>query len=268
MWISTKAQYGMRALVEVALGGKEPTSLKTVADRQSLSHQYLEQIFAVLRRAGIVESVRGAHGGYRVARPLEQVPALEVVELLGGPGVDRVLAHAGADPLEPAPARVDAERDRLVDRLRLRGQVERVHADDEVLELLVRAGRLREDDDAVPLVHERRLLRHEVQAVGDGVDEQDVELLRVILRAQRENYLPLRVIKDRIDSGALDPSGEIRVDGEVVTYLAIVLLTTPLQSAGEEYGFRGLVQRSAGSWFRSTRVALVVALTRERLGRS
>lgn len=84
MWISTKAQYGMRALVEVALGGKEPTSLKTVAERQSLSHQYLEQIFAVLRRAGIVESVRGAHGGYRVARPLDEVPALEVVELLEG----------------------------------------------------------------------------------------------------------------------------------------------------------------------------------------
>ncbi len=84
MWISTKAQYGMRALVEVALGGDEPTSLKTVAERQSLSHQYLEQIFAVLRRAGIVESVRGARGGYRLARALEEVPALEVVELLEG----------------------------------------------------------------------------------------------------------------------------------------------------------------------------------------
>ncbi len=84
MWISTKAQYGMRALVEVALGGDEPTSLKTVADRQSLSHQYLEQIFAVLRRAGIVESVRGARGGYRMARSLDTVPALEVVELLEG----------------------------------------------------------------------------------------------------------------------------------------------------------------------------------------
>ncbi|MFD2339448.1 CPBP family intramembrane glutamic endopeptidase [Clavibacter michiganensis subsp. tessellarius] len=57
---------------------------------------------------------------------------------------------------------------------------------------------------------------------------------------------------------ALDPSGEIRVDGEVVAFLVIVLLTTPLQSAGEEYGFRGLVQRSVGSWFRDTRVALVV----------
>ncbi len=84
MWISTKAQYGMRALVEVALGGDDPTSLKTVAERQDLSHQYLEQIFAVLRRAGIVESVRGARGGYRVARPLAEVTALEVVELLEG----------------------------------------------------------------------------------------------------------------------------------------------------------------------------------------
>jgi Rrf2 family transcriptional regulator, cysteine metabolism repressor len=84
MWVSTKAQYGMRALVEVALSGERPTSLKTVADRQGLSQQYLEQIFAVLRRAGFVESVRGAHGGYRVALPLDQVIALDVVEALEG----------------------------------------------------------------------------------------------------------------------------------------------------------------------------------------
>ena len=84
MWISTRAQYGMRALVEVALGGDRPTSLKTVADRQQLSQPYLEQIFAVLRNAGVVESVRGAHGGYRVVRPLESIDALEIVELLEG----------------------------------------------------------------------------------------------------------------------------------------------------------------------------------------
>lgn len=84
MWVSTKAQYGLRALVEVALSGDRPTSLKTVAERQNLSQQYLEQIFAVMRRAGIVVSVRGAHGGYLVARPLDQVDALEVVELLEG----------------------------------------------------------------------------------------------------------------------------------------------------------------------------------------
>ncbi len=84
MWVSTKAQYGMRALVEVALNGDEPISLKTVAERQLLSHQYLEQIFATLRRAGIVEAVRGAHGGYRLARPLDEIDSLEVVELLEG----------------------------------------------------------------------------------------------------------------------------------------------------------------------------------------
>jgi Rrf2 family protein len=84
MWVSTKAQYGMRALVEVALGGDKPTSLKSVAGRQNLSHQYLEQIFSVLRRAGLVESVRGAHGGYRIALPLDEIDALVVVELLEG----------------------------------------------------------------------------------------------------------------------------------------------------------------------------------------
>jgi Rrf2 family transcriptional regulator, cysteine metabolism repressor len=84
MWISTKAQYGMRALVEIALGGDRPTSLKTVAQRQGISHQYLEQIFAELRRSGVVESVRGAHGGYRVMRPFDDIDALEIVEILEG----------------------------------------------------------------------------------------------------------------------------------------------------------------------------------------
>ena len=84
MWVSTKAQYGMRALVEVALWGGQPVSLKTISQRQHISHQYLEQIFAELRRAGIVDSVRGARGGYMLARPLEQIDALEVVELLEG----------------------------------------------------------------------------------------------------------------------------------------------------------------------------------------
>jgi len=84
MWVSTRAQYGMRALVEVALAGDEPVSLRTVAERQDLIQQYLEQIFASLRRAGIVESVRGARGGYRLARPVDQIDSLEVVQLLEG----------------------------------------------------------------------------------------------------------------------------------------------------------------------------------------
>lgn len=84
MWVSTRAQYGMRALVEVAMSGTRPVSLKTIAQRQDLSQQYLEQIFSHLRRAGIVESVRGAHGGYRLARPTDEIDSLEVIELLEG----------------------------------------------------------------------------------------------------------------------------------------------------------------------------------------
>lgn len=83
MWVSTRAQYGMRALVEIAKGA-EPTSLKQVSERQHISQPYLEQIIAILRRAGIVESVRGARGGYRLARPTAEITALEVVELMEG----------------------------------------------------------------------------------------------------------------------------------------------------------------------------------------
>ncbi|MGL4609605.1 MAG: RrF2 family transcriptional regulator [Trueperaceae bacterium] len=84
MWVSTRAQYGMRALVEIAMHGEAAVSLKTVSERQGISLHYLEQIIAVLRRAGYVESTRGAYGGYRVAKPLTEIHALEVTELLEG----------------------------------------------------------------------------------------------------------------------------------------------------------------------------------------
>jgi Rrf2 family transcriptional regulator, cysteine metabolism repressor len=84
MWVSTRAQYGMRALVEIAMQGEVAVSLKTVSERQGISLHYLEQIIAVLRRAGYVESTRGAYGGYRVAKSLTAINALEVTELLEG----------------------------------------------------------------------------------------------------------------------------------------------------------------------------------------
>jgi Rrf2 family protein len=84
MWISTKAQYGLRALIEIAAGGGAPTALKNVAEKQEISQHYLEQIAAALRRAGFIRSVRGAHGGYRLARPAEAITALEVVEAMEG----------------------------------------------------------------------------------------------------------------------------------------------------------------------------------------
>ncbi len=84
MWASTKAQYGLRALVEIGLRGPDPVPLKEVSEAQRLSLHYLEQIASALRRAGFIRSVRGAKGGYRLARPPEQITALEVVEAMEG----------------------------------------------------------------------------------------------------------------------------------------------------------------------------------------
>jgi Rrf2 family protein len=74
----------MRALIEIALNGDEPISLKHVSERQGISQHSLEQIVAVLRRQGLVASVRGAYGGYRLGRPMDEISALEVVELMEG----------------------------------------------------------------------------------------------------------------------------------------------------------------------------------------
>lgn len=84
MWISTKAQYGLRALIEI---GKTPTQavpLKDVADKQDISQHYLEQIASNLRRAGFIRSVRGAHGGYRLSRAPKDIRAWDVVVTMEG----------------------------------------------------------------------------------------------------------------------------------------------------------------------------------------
>ena len=86
MKLSTRAEYGTRALVELALSYREdrPMMLQTIADRQGISKKYLEQLFILLRKAEIVEGVRGPTGGYRLARPPEDIRMAEVVEVLEG----------------------------------------------------------------------------------------------------------------------------------------------------------------------------------------
>ena len=91
--------------------------------------------------------------------------------------VEVVLAHAGADRLDPPPPLARLHRQRGVDRLRLTGDVERIDRERPFAERFVRAGVLGEDQHAVAAVHERRLLRDEIQPVEDGVDEQRVVLL-------------------------------------------------------------------------------------------
>jgi len=85
MKLSTRARYGVRAMLSLALDhGKGPIPLKAVAEGQAVSEKYLEHMMAPLRSAGLVRSVRGAHGGYCLARPPAHITLREVVGALEG----------------------------------------------------------------------------------------------------------------------------------------------------------------------------------------
>lgn len=86
MKISTKVRYGMRAMVELAQqSDRTPTMLSIIAKNQGLSEKYLEQIFTMLRTAGLVKSVRGSKGGYVLAKESAQTNLLEIFTALNGP---------------------------------------------------------------------------------------------------------------------------------------------------------------------------------------
>jgi len=84
--ITTKSPYAVLALAELARsGGGAPVPIAELARRRDVPAQFLEQLFAALRRAGVLRSQRGVKGGYAFAREPSQVTVLEVVELLDGP---------------------------------------------------------------------------------------------------------------------------------------------------------------------------------------
>jgi Rrf2 family cysteine metabolism transcriptional repressor len=84
--ITTKSPYAVLALAELARsGGPDPVPIGELARKRDVPVQFLEQLFAVLRRAGVINSQRGVKGGYRFAREPSSVTVLEVVELLDGP---------------------------------------------------------------------------------------------------------------------------------------------------------------------------------------
>jgi len=84
--ITSKSPYAVLALAELGRSsGAEPVPLGELARRREMPVQFLEQLFAVLRRAGVVSSQRGVKGGYRFAREPAAITVLEIVELLDGP---------------------------------------------------------------------------------------------------------------------------------------------------------------------------------------
>jgi len=98
--ITTKSPYALRALIELyRRGDAAPVPIAEVARRGEIPVQFLEQLFATLRRAGVLRSQRGVKGGYSFARLATEVTVLEVVELLDGPvgrGATGVFADAAA----------------------------------------------------------------------------------------------------------------------------------------------------------------------------
>lgn len=98
--ITTKSPYALRALTELGrLGSTGPVPIAELARRREIPVQFLEQLFAVLRRAGVLRSQRGVKGGYSFAREPGEITVLEIVELLDGSfGADSegVFAEAAA----------------------------------------------------------------------------------------------------------------------------------------------------------------------------
>ncbi len=86
MKLSTKARYGVLAMVELAFHyGQGPISIRQIAEKQSFSDSYMEQLFSALKRAGLVKSIRGAKGGYVLSRPPEDIVVGEIIRALEGP---------------------------------------------------------------------------------------------------------------------------------------------------------------------------------------
>jgi Rrf2 family cysteine metabolism transcriptional repressor len=96
--ITTKSPYALSALVELhSHGDSGPVPIAELARRRQIPVQFLEQLFATLRRAGILRSQRGVKGGYSFARGADEVTVLQLVELLDGPlgvGAAGVFAQA------------------------------------------------------------------------------------------------------------------------------------------------------------------------------
>lgn len=85
MKITTKGRYGLRALIDVAQYSEiEPVSISSIATRQGISERYLEQLMTLLKKAGLIKSIRGAGGGYVLAKDMGDISVGEVLRALEG----------------------------------------------------------------------------------------------------------------------------------------------------------------------------------------
>lgn len=134
MKLSTKGRYGLRALIDLACYSEEgPVSITSISGRQDISERYLEQLMSMLKKAGLIRSVRGAGGGYVLARKPQEISVGDVLRALEG-SLEPVEC-AGLDPQTGCSAsdscvtkyvwqRINESISRTVDEIRLDQLVE------------------------------------------------------------------------------------------------------------------------------------------------
>lgn len=135
MKLSTKGRYGLRALIDLAVhsSGGTPVSITSISARQDLSERYLEQLMAKLKKAGLIQSVRGAGGGYVLARDPGKISVGDVLRALegnldpvdcAGLDPDGVCRAAGSCVTKYVWKRINESINRTVDEIRLDQLVE------------------------------------------------------------------------------------------------------------------------------------------------
>jgi Rrf2 family transcriptional regulator, cysteine metabolism repressor len=102
MRISSKGDYGLRAIFDMAQRyGKGPVQSEEIANRQGIPVNYLNQLLILMRRAGLIESLRGPQGGHMLARKPEEITLLEVLTVLEGPLLPNESSREDLHPTQP-----------------------------------------------------------------------------------------------------------------------------------------------------------------------
>lgn len=108
MKLSTKGRYGVKAMVDLAIHyGKDPVSIKSISERQNVSECYLEQLFAPLRKAKLIKSIRGAQGGYILGKEPREIFISDILDVLEGPiEVSDCIEDGSCDNIESCATRL------------------------------------------------------------------------------------------------------------------------------------------------------------------
>ena len=102
MRLTTKGRYAVTAMIDIALHRAQgPVSVTEVAERQAISSAYLEQLFSKLKRAGLLQSVRGPGGGYEIARAPADITVASIIAAVGEGEFDHGRVHRAQRALDP-----------------------------------------------------------------------------------------------------------------------------------------------------------------------